>query len=94
MEQLVQLIQRQGIVPVISLLTQRGDKYASKVEIINKRIIILCNNLGVGYIDHQNITKDHLNMGGLHIAREYTSLFSDNYVNFFNYLTQNNFCIQ
>ena len=80
--------------PVISLLTQREDKYASKVEIINKRLIMLCNHLGVGYIDHINITKDCLNTGGLHIARENTSLFSNNFVNFFNYLTQNNFCIQ
>ena len=94
MENLVDLIQRQGIVPVISLLTQRADKYDSKVEIVNKRLVILCNHLGVGYIDHINITKDCLNTGGLHIAREHTSLFSNNFVNFFNYLTQNHFCIQ
>ena len=94
MENLVDLIQRHGIVPVISLLTQRSDKYSSKVEIVNKRLIILCNHQGVGYIDHENITKNHLNIGGLHIAREHTSLFSNNFVNYFNYLTQNNFCIQ
>lgn len=85
-ENLVDLLQRQGVVPVISLLTPRSDKFATKVEIINKRLIILCN--------HENITKNHLNIGGLHIAREHTSLFSNNFVNFFNYLTQNNFCIQ
>ena len=94
MENLVELIQRQGIVPVISLITQRADKYASKVEIVNKRLIILCNHLGVGYIDHMNITKESLNTGGLHIARENTSLFSNNFVKFFNYLTENNFCLQ
>ena len=64
MENLDELIPRQGIVPVISLTTQRADKYASKVEIINKSLIILCNHLGVGYIDHMNITKDCLNTGG------------------------------
>lgn len=94
MENLVDLIQRQGIVPVISLITQRADKFSSKVEIINKRLIILCNHLGVGYIDHTNITKDSLNTGGLHIARENTSLFSNNFAKFFNYLTENNFCLQ
>ena len=94
MEYLVNLIKQQGILPIISLLTQRADKHASKIGIVNKRLIRLCNHLGVGYIDHQNVTTDHLNAGGLHIAREHSSLLSHHFVTFFNYLTQNNFCIQ
>ena len=94
MEILINLIQRQGIVPIISLVTQRSDKHASKVDIVNKKLIRLCNHHGVGYIEHPNITNENLNPGGLHIARQYISLFSDNFVTFFNHLVQNNFCIQ
>lgn len=94
MENLIMLIQRQGIVPVFSLVTRRADKYSSKVDIINNRLIQLCNHHGVGYIEHQNITKNHLNSGGLHIAREHISLFSDNFAKYFKYLSVNNFCIQ
>ena len=57
MEILINLIQRQGIVPIISLVTQRSDKHASKVDVVNKRLIRLCNHHGVGYIEHPNITK-------------------------------------
>lgn len=94
MENIICLIQQQGIVPIISLVIQRMDRHASKVDIVNKKLIRLCNHHGVGYILHQNITPDHLNPGGLHIARQFISLFSNNFVAFFKYLVQNHFCIQ
>ena len=91
---LIILTKPQGIVPIISLLTKRTDNFAGKVEHMNNLIVELCNELEVGYIEHDNINATHLNTGGgLHINNSYTSIFGDNFVNYFNFLVTNNFCL-
>ena len=90
---LLRLTQRQGIVPVMSLLTRRTDKCSDKVYHLNQVIVDLCNELGVGYIEHQNINENHLNEGGLHIASECTHIFSNNFVNYFDSLVRNEFIL-
>ena len=93
LENLVKLTQRQGIVPVISLVTERTDKFSSKVNQLNELIIQLCNDMGVGYIEHRNINSTHLNGSGLHIEYTYTHLFSKKFVNYFDFLLENDFCL-
>ena len=94
-EYLIKLTQRQGIVPVISLVTVRNDRerYSSKVDELNQAIVDLCNEEGVGYIEHQNINYRHLNESGIHIHHKHTSIFSNNFVNFFNYLVNSDFIL-
>ncbi len=94
LENLLMLIQSQGIIPIFSLLTNRKDKYNDKVNVINRKIIELCNQYGAGYIEHNNIKFSHLNTGGLHIAREHTHVLEENFTRFFNYLIENDFCLQ
>ena len=90
---MIKLTQDSGIVPVLSLVTQRSDKFSSKVYQLNQMIVELCNDLGVGYIEHQNINSTHLNESGLHIAAKYTYLFSDNFARYFNSLINNDFIL-
>ena len=63
MESLVSLMNQQGTLPIVSLVIPRNDKHVTKVSIINKELIILCNNVGAGYIEHENIKSHHLNPG-------------------------------
>ena len=90
---LIKVIQNKGIVSIISLITTRNDKHVAKVTITNKKLIQLCNEYGVGYIEHENITAEHLNPGGLHIARQHNHLFHYNFARFFNFVADNNFCL-
>ena len=91
---LIKVIQNKGIVPIILLITTRNDKHVAQVNITNKKLIHLCNEYGVGYIEHENITAEHLNPGGLHIARQHNHLLNDNFARFFNFVVDNNFCLQ
>ena len=91
---LIKVIQNKGIVPIITLITTRNDKHVAKVNITTKKLIQLCNEYGVGYIEHENITAEHLNPGGLHIARQHNHLFNDNFACFVNFVVDNNFSLQ
>ena len=92
-EYLIKLTQRQGILPVLSLITKRTDKYGGKVDELNQVIVDLCNRHGVGYIEHANIQACHLNESGLHIDVKHTHLFSANFANYFNSLVNNDFIL-
>ena len=86
---LIQLVKRQGIDPIISMLTPRNDKHGQKVKVVNEKLRNLCVKYNVGYIEHDNINTDHLNPGGIHLANKYKYLFSDNLTNYFNYILLN-----
>ena len=94
MENLVSMIDRQGIIPVISLVIPRNDKHATKVDSVNRALIEMCNKRGVAYIEHENITNNHLNPGGIHLTRQYSNLLNNNFVSYINYLVENDFCVQ
>ena len=91
--ELLLLTERQGIIPILSLATARSGRYASRVNELNDIMKDLCNDLRMGYIEHKNIGNEHLNASGLHIASKHTSLFGSNFVNFFKYLSENDFCV-
>ena len=61
---------------------------------LNQAIVDLCNEEGIGYIEHQNINSQHLNESGIHIHPKYTSVFSGNFSNYFNYLVNNDFILR
>ena len=88
-ENLIILIKRQGIEPLISLLTVRNDKYGHKVKIMNERLEDLCLRYNVSYVDHSNIRNEHLNQGGIHISNQFKHLFTDNLYKYFTYIVQN-----
>ena len=92
MESLVLLINQQGILPIVSLVIPRNDKHVTKVSIINKELIILCNNVGAGYVEHENIKKPSSKSWRIHIMKQHNHLLNDNFVKFLNYLVDNNFC--
>ena len=69
------------------------ESFFDKVHQLNEMIVQLCNELGVGYIEHPNIDASRLSDGGLHISYEHTHLFCKDFIDFFNYLIENNFCL-
>ena len=76
------MINQQGILPIVSLVIPRNDKHVTKVSIINKELIILFNNVGAGYVEHENIKSQHLNPGAIHIMKQHNHLLNDNFVKF------------
>ena len=91
LEYLIDLVKKQGIQPIMSLVIKRNDKFGYKVNEVNERIINLCQQYNVGYIEHENIKIEHLNAGGVHIANHYNHFFIDNLSDFFNYAAKNHF---
>lgn len=90
-ENLINLVKRQDIQPIVSMVIIRKDKYANKVEEVNYRLRNLCIKYNLGYIDNTNIKIEHLNAGGIHISNSFNYLFADNLSNYFNFVVQNEF---
>ena len=91
MEDLVKLIQRQDIVPIVSLVTVRDDKHAGKVDFVNERLRALCDKLRAECIEHDRVRKEHLNTSGLHIARQSNYILNNDFTEYFNYAISNDF---
>lgn len=91
MNDLINEIKKKDMVPIISLLITRNDKYSEKVKVINRRMIKLCNVHGINYVQHRNITGSHLNPIGLHLAWQNTHILKDNFAHLFNFAIENNF---
>ena len=91
MEDLVKMIQRQGIMAIVSLVTVRDDKYSEKVRLVNERLRALCDRFRAGCVEHDDIQEEHLNTSGLHIARQHNYIFNNNFSKYFNDVISNNF---
>ena len=91
MEELVSMIQRQGILAIVSLVTVRDDKFSEKVELVNERLRALRDRLRAGCVEHDDIREEHLNTSGLHIARQHNYIFNNNFSKYFTYIISNNF---
>ena len=91
MKELVEMVQRQGILPIISLVTIRNDKHAEKVGLVNERLRVLCDTLGAGCIEHDSIRVEHLNTSGLHIARQFNYILNNDFTEYFNFAISKNF---
>ena len=90
LEYLIKLVKEQNVQPIMSLVIQRNDnnRYSYLVDEVNRRIIQLCEKYNVGYIDHSNITTEHLNAGGVHISNHYNYLLLKNMSSCFNYVVK------
>ena len=94
LENLITIVQRQGIIPVMSMVTIRNDKHGYKVRVVNERLRKLCVQYNVDYIEHENIKLEHLNPGGVHIVNKFNYLFSENLSNYFNYMLRKELYLQ
>ena len=86
MENLLKLIQGKGIMPIISLPTVRNDKFSQKINVLNGQLVQLCRRYEVCFIEHRDITSEHLNKSGLHINSKFNHLMNSNFAQCFNYL--------
>ena len=91
LENLITMVKRQGIQPIMSMVVKRNDRYGYKVREVNQRLTILCLKYNIGYVEHENIKLEHLNAGGIHISNRYGHLVTNNFSNYFNYAVQNEF---
>ena len=71
-----------GIKVNVSLLTPRNDGFRKKVNEVNKELKELCKKNQFAFIDHSNITTDHLNRSKLHLKENGSKLISKNYESF------------
>ena len=67
----------------VSGLTTRtdNDNLAVKVNEVNSTLKRLCRQINVNFIDHSNITPNHLNRSGIHLNKMGTSLLARNFNN-------------
>ena len=86
MENLIKLVQGEGIMPIISVPTIRTDKFSHKINVLNGQLVQLCRRYGVCFIEHRDIKSEHLNKGGLHIIAKFNHLMNSNFARCFNYL--------
>ena len=85
-ENLINLVQNQGIMPILSLPTVRNDKFLQKINVLNGHLVELCKSYGIYFIEHRDIKAAHLNSGGLHIALQFNYILNANFAKCFNYL--------
>ena len=86
-ENLINLVQNQGIMPILSLPTVRNDKFLQKINVLNGRLVELCKSYGIYFIEHRDIKAAHLNSGGLHIASQFNHILNASFAKCFNYLS-------
>ena len=67
----------------VSGLTTRtdNDNLAVKVNEVNSSLKQLCRQINVNFIDHSNITPNHLNRSGIYLNKMGTSLLARNFNN-------------
>ena len=80
------MVDQEGISVAISSLTARADdnELAKRVKEVNKVLRKFCRQNQWGFIDHNNITDQHLNRSRLHLNRSGTSLLSQNFISYIN----------
>ena len=67
----------------ISLLTPRSDKLNSKASEVNNRLINMCSNRNIAYIDHSSsIQQNNINESKMHLNRYETIVFANTFSKF------------
>ena len=67
----------------ISLLTPRSDKLNNKASEVDNRLINMCSNRNVAYIDHSgSIQQNHINESKVHLNRYGTIVFANTFSKF------------
>ena len=66
----------------ISGIVKRNDGFNEKGKIVNSILRMKARELGLGYVDHENIHNHHLNNGGLHLNEEGDDVLTNNFANF------------
>ena len=65
---------------MISSIVIRKDKLNDKGRKVNDFLKIQCSELGLGYIDNNNITNDCLNKSGIHLNKTGTITSAKNVI--------------
>ena len=66
----------------VSLLTPRKDGFSKQVIEVNRHLKDLCNENQIAFIDHSNVTTNHLNRSKLHLRENGSKLISKNFESF------------
>ena len=69
---------------MISSITKRDDKWNDKGSKVNHLLKSKASDLGLGFIDHSNISLNHLNGSGLHLNSIGTAALARNFLKAFN----------
>ena len=69
----------------ISSLITRNDKYNEKALKVNDCLKLKCSKYALGFIDNSNVTKVHLNKGGLHLNFKGTVTLARNFMTHIQY---------
>ena len=77
-----------GIHMIVSLLTCRSDDCQDKVSPINRMLIELSSEMGIGYSGNENIHNEHLNPSGYHLHRGGSEVLANNFSNTINTIFQ------
>ena len=64
----------------ISSLMVRNDRFNEKALKVNDCLKVKCLQYELGYIDNSNVTKEHLNQGGLHLNFKGTLALAKNFM--------------
>ena len=75
----------------ISLSTPRSDKLNNKASEVNNRLMNMCSDRNIAYIDHSSsIQQNHINASKLHLNRYRTIFFANSFSRFLsNKVTRN-----
>ena len=68
----------------VSSLTIRNDKLEEKRIQVNDLLKRMCKDAKIGYVDHSNIKKTHLNNSGLHLNADGEKVLKKNFISFIN----------
>ena len=64
---------------MVSALLTRADDEDRNIVSSNKLLKQSCRHLELTFIEHDNITRKHLNRRGLHLSKEGSTLLAQNY---------------
>ena len=68
----------------VSSILVRNDRLNDKGMKVNEFLQVRTEQFKLGFIEHNNIEKCHLNYGGLHLTPDGDTLLEDNFVKFIN----------
>ena len=67
---------------LISGIVKRGDKLNGKAEMVNEILKASCQSRNIGFINHDNITRDDLNLSKLHLNKRGAEKLSSDFLNY------------
>ena len=64
---------------IVSSLVCRDDRFRNKIENVNLHLHKMCNERNIGYVENNNVKKNHLNKSKLHLNSNGTAILVRNF---------------